>query len=176
VSGSTDKPFSISKRLVWEAYQRVAANMGAAGVDGQSLDDFGADLEGNLYKIWNRMSSGSYFPSPVLAVEIPKPHDAGTRVFGAPTVADRAAQTVVAMQLDARAESIVHDDSYGYRPNRSALDAVAGCRRRCQKKDWVIDLDVAGFFDSVDHDLLVKAVDVRPTLTRKGWCCMSNGG
>jgi group II intron reverse transcriptase/maturase len=160
MSGSSDKPFLIPKRLVWEAYQRVAANRGAAGVDGQSLDDFDADLEGNLYKIWNRMSSGSYFPPPVMAVEIPKPYGDGTRVLGVPTVADRVAQTVVAMQLEARTESIFHDDSYGYRPNRSALDAVQTCRKRCQKKDWVIDLDVAGFFDSVDHDLLVKAVEV----------------
>jgi len=159
-SGSSNKSFVISKRLVWEAYRRVAANKGAAGVDGQTLDDFEADLENNLYKVWNRMSSGSYFPPPVLAVEIPKPHGEGTRVLGIPTVADRVAQTVVAMQLDTRTEAIFVDDSYGYRRGRSALDAVESCRRRCWKKDWVIDLDVAGFFDSVDHDLLVKAVEV----------------
>jgi RNA-directed DNA polymerase len=158
--GSVDKPFSIPKRLVWEAYRQVAANKGAAGVDGETLADFEADLEDNLYKIWNRMSSGSYFPPPVLAVEIPKPHGGGTRVLGIPTVADRVAQTVVAMQLQPRTESIFHDDSYGYRPYRSALDAVAVCRKRCQKRDWVIDLDVASFFDSVDHDLIVKAVEV----------------
>ena len=144
---------------MWEAYQRVAANKGAAGVDGQSIEDFETDLRDNLYKIWNRMSSGSYFPPPVMAVEIPKSHGDGTRVLGVPTVADRIAQTVVALQLEARVESIFHDDSYGYRPQRSALDAVEICRTRCQKKDWVIDLDVAKFFDSVDHDLIVKAVE-----------------
>lgn len=158
-SSSSNKSFAIPKGLVWEAYRRVAANKGAAGVDGQSIEDFEADLKGNLYKIWNRMSSGSYFPPPVMAVEIPKPYGGGTRVLGIPTVADRIAQTVVALQLEARTESIFHDDSYGYRPNRSALDAVEACRTRCQKKDWVIDLDVAKFFDSVDHVLMVKAVE-----------------
>jgi len=112
-SGSSSKSFAIPKRLVWEAYQRVAANKGAAGVDGQSIEAFEADLRDNLYKIWNRMSSGSYFPPAVMAVEIPKPHGVGTRVLGVPTVADRVAQTVVALQLEARTESIFHDDSYG---------------------------------------------------------------
>jgi RNA-directed DNA polymerase len=158
-SGSSNKSFAIPKQLVWEAYQRVVANKGAAGVDGQSIEDFEADLRSNLYKIWNRMSSGTYFPPPVLAVEIPKSHGEGTRVLGVPTVADRIAQTVVALQLEARTESIFHDDSYGYRPARSALDAVETCRKRCQKKAWVLDLDVQNFFDSVDHDLLVKAVE-----------------
>jgi group II intron reverse transcriptase/maturase len=157
-SGSLDKPFEIPKELVWEAYRRVAANKGAPGVDGCSIEDFEADLRNNLYKIWNRMSSGSYFPPPVKAVEVPKPHGGGTRVLGVPTVADRIAQTVVALALEARTESIFHSDSYGYRPRRSALDAVAACRARCQKKNWVIDLDVQAFFDSVDHDLMVKAV------------------
>lgn len=158
-SGSTDKSFQISKQLVWEAYRRVAANKGAAGVDGVSIEDFEKDLKNNLYKIWNRMSSGTYFPPAVMAVEIPKPHGGGTRILGVPTVADRVAQTVAAMALEARTESIFDDDSYGYRPNRSALDAVARCRQRCQKKNWVLDLDVAKFFDSVDHDLMVKAVE-----------------
>ena len=158
-SGSSNKSFAIPKQLVWEAYKRVAANKGAAGVDGQSIEDFEADLRSNLYKIWNRMSSGTYFPPPVMAVEIPKAHGEGTRVLGVPTVADRIAQTVVALELEARTESIFHDDSYGYRPGRSALDAIETCRMRCQKRDWVIDLDVAKFFDSVDHDLLVKAVE-----------------
>ena len=158
-SGPSTKPFEISKQLVWEAYRRVAANKGAAGVDGCSIADFESDLKNNLYRIWNRMSSGSYFPPPVLAVEIPKPHGGGTRVLGVPTVADRIAQTVVALALEARTESIFHDDSYGYRPRRSALDAVARCRQRCQQKNWVLDLDVAQFFDSVDHDLLIKAVE-----------------
>lgn len=158
-SDSSSKSFAIPKRLVWEAYQRVAANKGAAGVDGESIEEFEADLEDNLYKIWNRMSSGSYFPPPVMAVEIPKLHGTGTRTLGVPTVADRIAQTVAALELGIRAESIFHDDSFGYRPRRSALDAVETCRRRCQKKDWVLDVDVQNFFDSVDHDLMVKAVE-----------------
>jgi RNA-directed DNA polymerase len=127
-------------------------------VDGCSIEDFETDLKDNLYKIWNRMSSGTYFPPPVRAVEIPKPHGGGTRTLGVPTVADRIAQTVAALTLEPRTESIFHDDSYGYRPGRSPLDAVASCRQRCWRKDWMIDLDVAKFFDSVDHDLMVKAV------------------
>lgn len=157
MSGPADKPFAISKRLVWEAYERVKANKGAAGVDECSIEDFEKDLRGNLYKIWNRMSSGTYFPPPVKAVEIPKP--GGTRILGVPTVADRIAQTVVALTLEPRTESIFHDDSYGYRPRRSALQAVERCRQRCWKKDWVLDLDVQKFFDSVDHALMVKAVE-----------------
>jgi len=158
-SGLKDKPFQIPKRLVWEAYKSVKANKGAAGVDGQSIEDFDKDLKNNLFKVWNRMSSGSYFPPPVRAVEIPKPHGGGTRILGIPTVADRIAQTVVALQLEPRMESIFHNDSYGYRPGRSPLDAVAKCRERCWKKDWVLDLDVQKFFDSVDHDLMVRAVE-----------------
>jgi len=157
-SDPKDKPFQIPKELVWEAYKSVKRNKGAAGVDGQSIEEFEADLKDNLYKIWNRMSSGSYFPSPVRAVEIPKSHGGGTRVLGIPTVADRIAQTVVALWLEPRTESIFHDDSFGYRPGKSPLDAVARCRERCWKKDWVLDLDVQQFFDSVDHDLMVKAV------------------
>jgi group II intron reverse transcriptase/maturase len=155
---SPGKPFDISKWEVWEAYRRVKANRGAAGVDGCSLEDFEKDLKNNLYKIWNRMSSGSYFPSPVRAVEIPKPHGGGTRTLGIPTVADRIAQTVVARRLGERVEPIFHVDSYGYRPGRSGLDAVGVCRRRCWRYDWVIDLDVAKFFDTVRWDLIVKAV------------------
>jgi group II intron reverse transcriptase/maturase len=152
------KPFDISKAEVWEAYRQVKANKGAAGVDGQSIEDFETDLRNNLYKIWNRMSSGSYFPPPVRAVEIPKPHGGGVRVLGVPTVADRIAQTVVARRLETKVESIFHQDSYGYRPGRSALDAVAACRQRCWRKNWVIDLDIAKFFDSVPWDLIIKAV------------------
>jgi len=157
MSGPHDKPFDIPKRLVWEAYKRVKANKGAAGVDGCSIEDFEKDLKNNLYKIWNRMSSGTYFPPPVRAVEIAK-SGGGTRTLGVPTVADRIAQTVVALALEARTEAIFHEDSYGYRPGRSALQALARCRMRCWKKDWVLDLDVQKFFDSVDHDLMVKAV------------------
>ena len=165
-SDPRDKPFNIPKELVWEAYKSVKRNKGAAGVDGQSIEEFEADLKDNLYKIWNRMSSGSYFPSPVRAVEIPKSHGGGTRVLGIPTVADRIAQTVVALWLEPRTESIFHDDSFGYRPGRSPLDAVARCRERCWRKDWVLDLDVQQFFDSVDHDLMVKAVEAN---TNQNW-------
>lgn len=156
---SQAKPFDIPKPMVWEAYRRVAANKGAPGVDGQALAEFESDLKNNLYRVWNRMSSGSYFPPPVRAVEIPKPHGGGIRMLGVPTVADRIAQTVVAMHLGERAEPRFHTDSYGYRPNKAALDAVATCRKRCWKYDWVIDLDVQKFFDSVPWDLIVKAVE-----------------
>jgi group II intron reverse transcriptase/maturase len=158
-SGPEGKSFEIPKRLVWEAYKSVKANKGAAGVDGQSIEDFESDLRNNLYKIWNRMSSGTYFPPPVRAVEIPKPHGGGTRILGVPTVADRIAQTVVALQLEPRTEQIFHADSYGYRPGRSPQMAVEKCRERCWTKDWVLDLDVQKFFDSVDHDLMVRAVE-----------------
>jgi RNA-directed DNA polymerase len=153
------KPFDISKREVWEAYEKVKANKGAPGVDGCSIDEFEKDLKNNLYKIWNRMSSGSYFPPPVLAVEIPKPHGGGTRVLGVPTVADRIAQTVAARRLEEKVEPIFHPDSYGYRPARSALDAVGRCRERCWRHDWVIDLDIQKFFDSVPWHLIVRAVE-----------------
>jgi RNA-directed DNA polymerase len=153
-----DKPFVIPKQLVWEAWRQVKANKGAAGVDGQALGEFEADLQGSLYKVWNRMSSGSYFPPPVKAVEIPKPHGGGVRVLGVPTVADRVARTVVAMWLEPLVEPRFHADSYGYRPGKSALDAVGVCRRRCWKYDWVIDLDVQKFFDTVPWDLVIKAV------------------
>ena len=153
------KSFDISKREVWEAYQKVKANKGAAGVDGRSIGDFETDLKGNLYKIWNRMCSGSYFPPAVKAVEIPKTHGDGVRILGVPTVADRIAQTVVARRLEQKVEPAFHQDSYGYRPKRSALDAVASCRERCWKYDWVIDLDIQKFFDSVPWDLIVKAVE-----------------
>jgi RNA-directed DNA polymerase len=156
---SSGKSFDISKREVWEAYLKVRANKGAAGVDGCSIEDFERDLKNNLYRVWNRMSSGSYFPPAVKAVEIPKPHGGGVRILGVPTVADRIAQTVVATRLEAKVELIFHPDSYGYRPNRSALDAVAACRQRCWKTDWVIDLDIQKFFDTVPWDLVVKAVE-----------------
>src|SRR6202521_5239910 len=153
-----DKSFAISKLLVWEAWRQVKANKGAPGVDGQALDEFEADLRDNLYKIWNRMSSGSYFPSPVRAVEVPKPHGGGVRVLGVPTVADRVAQTVVAMYLEPLVEPRFHPDSYGYRPGRSAHDALATCRQRCWEYDWIIDLDVQKFFDEVPWDLVLRAV------------------
>ena len=155
---SSGKSFEISKWEVWEAYRQVKANQGAPGVDGVTLEQFDADLKNQLYRIWNRMSSGSYFPPAVKAVQIPKSHGGGTRTLGVPTVADRIAQTVVARRLEAKVEPIFHPDSYGYRPNRSALHAVAACRQRCWSHDWVIDLDVESFFDSVGWDLLLKAV------------------
>jgi RNA-directed DNA polymerase len=150
-----EKRFVISKWVVADAYEKVKANRGAAGVDGES--EFERDLKGNLYKLWNRLSSGSYFPPPVLAVEIPK-KAGGSRTLGVPTVADRVAQTVVRMYLEPEVGPLFHPDSYGYRPGRSALDAVGECRKRCWKFDWVIDLDLRSFFDSIDHDLLLKAV------------------
>jgi RNA-directed DNA polymerase len=155
---SGPKPFDISKKAVVEAYRRVKANRGAAGVDEQSIAAFEADLKGNLYKLWNRMSSGSYVPPPVRAVELPKRGRAGVRILGVPTVADRIAQTVAAMYLEPGVEPYFHADSYGYRPGRSALDAVGACRQRCWEYNWAIDLDVRAFFDSIDHDLLLKAV------------------
>jgi RNA-directed DNA polymerase len=157
VSEPKPKPFEISKWAVWEAYRRVKANKGAAGVDEQSIAEFEGDLSGNLYKLWNRLSSGSYLPPPVRAVEIPK-RSGGSRVLGVPTVADRIAQTVVAGYLEPEVEPRFHPDSYGYRPGRSALDAVGVCRERCWREDWVVDLDLRSFFDSVPHDLVLRAV------------------
>lgn len=151
------KPYAIPKQLVREAYQRVKANRGAAGVDGETLAAFEEDLKGNLYKIWNRMSSGSYFPPPVRLVEIPK-DNGGTRPLGVPTVADRVAQTVTKMVLEPKVEPQFHPDSYAYRPGRSALDAVEVARKRCWAADWVIDLDIRAFFDSLDHELVERAV------------------
>lgn len=151
------KPFAISKRAVWEAWQQVRANRGAPGVDEESIAEFESDLAGNLYKLWNRLSSGSYFPPPVRAVEIPK-RSGGMRVLGVPTVADRVAQTVVKLYLEPQVEPRFHPDSYGYRPGRSALEAVEVCRQRCWRYDWVIDLDIRSFFDSLAHSLVLRAV------------------
>ncbi len=155
---SKPKPFAISKEVVWEAYLRVKANKGAAGVDKESIEDFEKGLKGNLYKVWNRLCSGSYMPPPVRMVEIPKPGGRGVRILGVPTVADRIAQTVVKMYLEPQVEPVFHPDSYGYRPGRSALQAVGVCRERCWKRDWVIDLDIKAFFDTLDHELVLRAV------------------
>lgn len=157
-SKSQVKPFEISKRVVWEAYLRVKANKGAAGVDGRTIEQYEQNLKNNLFKLWNRLSSGSYFPPPVKAVEIPKA-SGGSRILGVPTVDDRIGQTVAAMYLEREVEPIFHPDSYGYRPGRSALDAVGRCRERCWRNDWVVDCDVRAFFDSVDHSLMLKAVE-----------------
>lgn len=154
---SEAKPYDISKRLVWDAWKQVRENQGAAGVDGVSLMAFEKDLKGNLYKIWNRMSSGSYLPPPVRLVEIPKANG-GVRPLGIPTIADRVAQTVVKMVLEPEVEPVFHPSSYGYRPGRSALDAVGAARERCWKFDWVIDLDIKSFFDTIPHDLIERAV------------------
>jgi len=151
------KPFNIPKREIWEAFKKVRANQGAAGVDGQSIADFETDLANNLYKLWNRLSSGSYFPPPVRRVDIPKANG-GTRPLGIPTVADRIAQEVVRRYLEPRLEPVFHADSYGYRPGRSAIDAVHTARQRCWRFDWVLDIDVKGYFDSIDWELLLKAV------------------
>ena len=151
------KPFGISKRAVWEAYRRVKENRGAAGVDHQSLEDFGEDLANNLYKLWNRLASGSYFPPPVLMVEIPKAHG-GMRMLGIPTVADRIAQMVVKQAFEPCVEPYFHQDSYGYRPNKSALQAVGVTRQRCWQYDYMLEFDVKGLFDAIDHALLLRAV------------------
>ncbi len=141
---SGTKPFTIEKRDVWEAFQHVDANQGAAGVDGQTLESFGERLGPNLYKLWNRMSSGSYMPSPVRRVMIPKA-DGGQRPLGIPTVTDRIAQGVVRQYLEPLVEPVFHRDSYGYRPERSAIDAIRTARRRCWRFDWVLDMDIKGF-------------------------------
>lgn len=154
---SKTKSFDISKQAVWDSYLKVKSNQGAAGVDRQSIAKFEEDLKNNLYKIWNRMSSGSYFPPPVLRVEIPK-GDGKIRALGIPTVADRIAQMVVKNQLEPELETTFHPDSYGYRPKRSAKQAISQARQRCWKKDWVVDMDIKGFFDNIPHDLMLRAV------------------
>jgi RNA-directed DNA polymerase len=155
---TTNKPFHIEKKRVCEAYKAVRSNRGAAGVDGQTLEQFDEDLGGNLYKTWNRMSSGSYFPPPVRAVSIPKKNGSGERVLGVPTVGDRIAQMVVKQLIEADLDPIFLPDSYGYRPRKSALDAVGITRQRCWKYDWVLEFDIRGLFDNLPHDLLLKAV------------------
>ena len=155
--GTTDKPFKIDKRLVYEAYKAVKSNAGAAGVDGKTIEQFEADLRNNLYKLWNRMSSGSYFPPPVRAVSIPK-KTGGQRILGVPTVADRVAQMVVKQLIEPDLEPIFLADSYGYRPRKSALDAVGVTRQRCWKYDWVLEFDIKGLFDNIDHELMLRAV------------------
>jgi RNA-directed DNA polymerase len=154
---TTGKPFLIDRARVYEAYKAVKSNRGAAGVDGQTIAQFEANLEGNLYRIWNRMSSGSYFPAPVKAVSIPK-KSGGERILGVPTVGDRTAQMVVKQLIEPDLEPIFQTDSYGYRPEKSALDAVGVTRERCWRYDWVLEFDIKGLFDNLPHDLLMKAV------------------
>ena len=151
------KSYVISKWLVSRAYRLVKANAGAAGVDKETIEQFEKDLEDNLYKIWNRMSSGSYFPPPVRAVSIPK-KNGGQRLLGVPTVADRVAQTVVRLVIEPNLEKVFLPDSYGYRPNKSALDAIGETRKRCWQYDWVLEFDIKGLFDNISHKLLLKAV------------------
>ena len=154
---SEAKPFDISKRLVWEAYRRVKSNRGAAGIDRQSIEEFDRERNSNLYRIWNRMSSGSYFPPAIKAVPIAK-KSGGERILGVPTVSDRIAQTVATLVLEPILEPVFHEDSYGYRRGKSAHDALAVTRRRCWQQDWVLEYDIRGLFDNIDHALLLKAL------------------
>ena len=151
------KPFTIPKELVVKAYKLVKANAGAAGVDQQSLVDFDKDVKNNLYKIWNRLSSGSYFPPPVKAVSIPN-KQGGERILGVPTISDLICQTVIKLMFEPMVEPFFHPNSYGYRPGKSALDAVGITRQRCWKYDWVLEYDICGLFDNISHELLMKAV------------------
>ena len=159
------KQYNISKKAVLEAYKKVKFNRGSAGVDGVDFEKFEENLKDNLYKIWNRMSSGSYFQSPVLAVEIPK-KNGGTRTLGIPTISDRIAQMIARMYLEPKVEPIFHKDSYGYRPNKSAIDAVGKVRERCWRYDYVIEFDIKELFDNIDHELLMKAVELH---TEEKW-------
>ena len=154
---TTDKPFNITKQQVYEAYKAVKSNAGSAGVDGQTIEQFDSDLRNNLYKLWNRMSSGSYFPPPVRAVSIPK-KTGGQRILGVPTVADRVAQMVVKQLIEPDLDPIFLADSYGYRPRKSAHDAIGVTRKRCWKYDWLLEFDIKGLFDNIDHELLLRAV------------------
>jgi RNA-directed DNA polymerase len=162
------KPYNISKWKVKEAYEKVKANKGTYGVDEQSIEDFEKNLNNNLYKIWNRMSSGSYFPKPVRAVAIPK-KNGGTRILGIPTVEDRIAQMAAKMYLEPCVEPIFYDDSYGYRPNKSAIQALQITRERCCRKDWVLEFDIKGLFDNIRHDYLIEMVNRN---TEEAWIVM----
>ena len=151
------RSYDISKQVVWQAYQRVKANKGAAGIDGQTIEDFEQDLKGHLYKVWNRLTSGSYLPPAVMAVTIPK-RSGGTRVLGIPTLSDRIAQTVVKMHLEPILEPCFYEDSYGYRPGKSAIQAVSKTRQRCRRYGWLYEFDIKGAFDNIDHALLMRAL------------------
>jgi RNA-directed DNA polymerase len=159
------KSFPVHKRMVWEAYKQVKSNRGSAGIDAETIEQFDANVSGNLYKIWNRMASGSYFPSPVRTVFIPK-KQGGKRPLGIPTVSDRIAQTVVKQHLEANVDAGFHSSSFGYRPGRSAHDAIRQCEKNCLTYDWVIDLDIRGFFDNIDHEVMLNLLRQH---TDKGW-------
>lgn len=158
----------ISKLMVWKAYKKVKANKGSAGIDNVSIEEFEADLKSNLYKLWNRLASGSYYPPSVKEVKIPKPQG-GERKLGIPTVADRIAQMVVKEHLEAIVEPVFDRSSYGYRPKKSAHEAVEACKRNCHENFWVIDLDIKGFFDNINHELMMKAVTKH---TQEKWVLM----
>jgi RNA-directed DNA polymerase len=155
---SKTKPYEISKKIVYEAFKRVKANKGSAGIDEQSIEGFERNLKDNLYKVWNRMSSGSYFPPAVKAVEIPK-KAGGTRTLGIPTVSDRVAQMTVKLYFEPLVEPFFHEDSYGYRPKKSVIQAIETTRKRCWKYNWVLEFDIKGLFDNIDHEFLMRAVD-----------------
>jgi len=152
-----NKPFSISKQLIYTAWKEVRKNKGSAGIDGVSIKDYEQELSKHLYKLWNRMSSGTYFPQPVKLVEIPK-KSGGKRPLGIPTVNDRIAQSVVVHYINERLDKEYHEDSYAYRSGRNAIAAIATARNRCWKYDWILDMDISKFFDTIDHDLLMLAV------------------
>jgi len=153
----TTKPFEISKHDVVRAWELVKANKGAPGVDGETIEQFESNLKGNLYKLWNRLSSGSYFPPAVKTVAIPK-KTGGERKLGIPTVSDRVAQMVAKLHFEPLVEPHFHADSYGYRPNKSAHMALEITRKRCWRHNWVLEFDIKGLFDNIDHQLLMKAV------------------
>jgi RNA-directed DNA polymerase len=163
------KSVPVSKRMVWEAYKLVKQNRGSAGIDGVTIENFDENMPNNLYKIWNRMSSGSYFPPAVRTVLIPKKQGGGERPLGIPTVADRIAQTVVKRHLEKSVDAEFHDSSFGYRPGKSAHDAVKQCEQNCWKYNWVIDLDIKGFFNNLDHELLLALIQKH---TSEKWVLM----
>lgn len=152
------KPFKISKQVVLEAFYKVKANRGSYGIDEQTIEEYEQNLKNNLYKLWNRMSSGTYFPKPVKAVAIPK-KNGGKRILGIPTVEDRVAQMVAKMYLEPKVEPVFYEDSYGYRPNKSAIDAIEITRKRCWKYEWGLEFDVKGLFDNIRHNYLIKLVE-----------------
>ena len=162
------KSVPVSREMVWTAYKKVKANKGSAGVDSVSMEEFDANRSKHLYQLWNRMASGSYYPPPVKEVEIPK-KDGKIRKLGIPTIADRVGQMVIKEYLEPRMESIFHPNSYGYRPNKSAHQALTQVRENCRRYDWVIDLDIKGFFDNIDHEKLMLAVKKH---VPEKWACM----